>query len=183
MTAKAVAAEWEKSGSWNGEVVVPEPLPEPTQPHRVTVERAVTAFLLELNETAAFATHKKYRLLLIKFKEFSIVRGYVMIDQWEPTDVRDFRTSWAINPQTGARRMAMLKPFFEYCLANEWITRNPARLVKNPRGRDAGEKRAEQKLPFTGEKGRDVQDMVAEALNLLFAKYRKAEIAPRKLHK
>jgi integrase len=72
-----------------------------------------------------------------------------MIDQWEPTDVREFRTSWAINPQTGARRMSMLKPFFEYCVGNEWITRNPARMVKNPRGRDAGEKRAEQKLPFT----------------------------------
>ena len=81
-----------------------------------------------------------------------------MIDQWEPTDVRDFRTSWAINPQTGARRMAMLKPFFEYCVANEWITRNPARLVKNPRGRDAGEKRAEQKLPFTDDELKRMYD-------------------------
>ena len=147
--AKAVAAEWEKAGSWDGEVTVPEPLPEAAQPHRAAIERAVTAFLAELQETAAFATHKKYRLLLTKFKEFSTQRGYVMVDQWEPTDVRDFRTSWAINPQTGARRMAMLKPFFEYCVANEWLSRNPARLVKNPRGRDAGEKRAEQKLPFT----------------------------------
>jgi hypothetical protein len=147
--AKAVAAEFEKSGSLDGEVVLAEPLPQPAQPRRIAVEHAVTAFLRELQETAAFATHKKYRLLLTKFKEFSIQRGYAFIDQWEPTDVRDFRTSWAINPQTGARCMAMLKPFFEYCLANEWITRNPARLVKNPRGRDAGEKRAEQKLPFT----------------------------------
>ena len=101
--AKAVAAVWENSGSWEGEVILPEPLPEPAQPHRVTAERAVTAFLAELNETAAFATHKKYRLLLTKFKEFSIQRSYAFIDQWEPTDVRDFRTSWAINPQTGAQ--------------------------------------------------------------------------------
>src|SRR5580692_9440348 len=97
--AKAVAAEWEKVGSWNGEIELPEPLPEPMQPHRATIERAVPAFLAELQETAAFATHKKYRLLLTSFKGFSIQRGYVMIDQWEPTDVRDFRTSWAINPQ------------------------------------------------------------------------------------
>ena len=33
---------------------------------------------------------------------------------------------------------------------------------------------------MAGEEGRPVDDMVAEALNLLFAKYRKAEIAPRK---
>src|ERR1019366_775990 len=156
--AKSVAAEWEKAGSWDGKVNPPEPLPEPPQPHRVTAERAVTAFLAELNETAAFATHKKYRLLLTKFKEFSIQRSYAFIDQWEPTDVRDFRTSWAINPQTGARRMAMLKPFFEYCVSNEWITRNPARLVKNPRGRDAGEKRAEQKLPFTDDELKRMYD-------------------------
>ena len=147
--AKAIADEWVKAGSWDGETLPPEPLPEPAQARRVTIERAVKAFLDELQETAAFATHKKYRLLLTKLIEFSDKRGYVMIDQWEPTDVREFRTSWAINPQTGARRMSMLKPFFEYCVANEWITRNPARAVKNPRGRDASEKRAEQKLPFT----------------------------------
>jgi len=36
---------------------------------------------------------------------------------------------------------------------------------------------------LAGEQGRDVADMVAEGLNLLFAKYRKPEIAPRKLNK
>jgi hypothetical protein len=36
---------------------------------------------------------------------------------------------------------------------------------------------------MAGEQGRDVGDVVAEALNLVFAKYRKAEIAPRKAKK
>lgn len=36
---------------------------------------------------------------------------------------------------------------------------------------------------LAGEQGRHVDDMVAEALNLLFVKYRKAEIAPRKAMK
>ena len=43
--------------------------------HRVTIERAVKAFLDELQETAAFATHKKYRLLLTKLKAFSEESG------------------------------------------------------------------------------------------------------------
>jgi len=85
--------------------------------------------------------------LLAKLKEFSTARGYIMIGQWEPSDVREFRTSWAINPRTGARRMAMLKPFFEYCVSNEWITRNPARAVQNPKGRDMEQQK--QRLPFT----------------------------------
>ena len=33
---------------------------------------------------------------------------------------------------------------------------------------------------LAGEQGRDVADMVAEALNLLFVRYRKPELAPRK---
>ena len=147
--AKAVAAEWEKAGSWDGEVTAPEPLPQPAQPHRVTIARAVKTFLAELHETLAFATHKKYRLLLKRFVEFSEKRGYVMMDQWEPSDVREFRTSWGVSPQTAGRNMSMVKPFFEYCVANKWLTGNPARMVKNPRGRDASEKRGEQKLPFT----------------------------------
>jgi integrase len=93
---------------------------------------------------------------LTKLKEFSEQRGYIMIDQWEPMDVRDFRTSWAINPRTGARRMAMLKPFFEYCVSNEWIIRNPARAVKNPKGRDID--RAEQRLPFTDDELKRMYD-------------------------
>lgn len=36
---------------------------------------------------------------------------------------------------------------------------------------------------LAGEQGRHVDDMVAEALNLLFARYRKPEIAPRKANK
>jgi hypothetical protein len=36
---------------------------------------------------------------------------------------------------------------------------------------------------LAAEQGRNIEDMVAEALNLLFAKYRKAELAPRKIHK
>jgi integrase len=154
--AKAVVAELDKLGSWNGEVIAPQALPETTAQQRVTVERAVKTFLAELQETIAAGTHKKYRLLLTKLKEFSEQRGYIMIDQWEPMDVRDFRTSWAINPRTGARRMAMLKPFFEYCVSNEWIIRNPARAVKNPKGRDID--RAEQRLPFTDDELKRMYD-------------------------
>lgn len=41
----------------------------------------------------------------------------------------------------------MLKPFFEYCASNQWIMRNPAQAVKNPKGREM--ETAEQRLPFT----------------------------------
>ncbi len=45
--------------------------PSSTARTRITIERAVKAFLDELQETAALATHKKYRLLMTKLNEFS----------------------------------------------------------------------------------------------------------------
>ncbi|HEY2382348.1 MAG TPA: tyrosine-type recombinase/integrase [Terriglobia bacterium] len=156
--AKAVAYEWEKAGSWERDVPVPVIVTETTSDSkRTTIDRAVKTFLDELRESAAFATHKKYRLLLDnKFRAFSEKRGYLMVDQWEPLDVREFRSSWNVSPATAVRNMAMLKPFFEWCLNNEWIGRNPARLVKNPKGRDVT--REEQKLPFTDEELKRMYD-------------------------
>src|SRR5437879_4773813 len=156
--AKIVAAEWEKAGYWDGEIpALPVAVPQASAPTRITIDRAVKAFLDELRESAAWATHKKYRLLLDnKFRKFSEQRGYVMIDQWEPLDVREFRSSWNVAPGTAVRNMAMLKPFFQWCLDNEWITRNPARLVKNPKGRDVA--REEQKLPFADDELKRMYD-------------------------
>jgi hypothetical protein len=79
--ARALLAEWEKARSWEGEVVLPPPACDTDQPKRVSIERATKTFLDELWETAAFATHKKYRLLLNRLVVFSNQRGYVMIDK------------------------------------------------------------------------------------------------------
>jgi integrase/recombinase XerD len=148
--AKTVIAPLEANGSWTGEVTPkPEPIPEKPAPHRKPIDQAATAFQSEFAEHAALATQKKYRLMLNKLKDFSEQRGFVMIDQWGPSDVREFRSSWNVSPQTAPRRMSMVRAFFEYCHANEWMDRNPARLVKNPRSRDASDRRGEQKLPFS----------------------------------
>jgi len=59
--ARAVADALQKAGSWDREIA-PPPQPFPQQsPHRVAVSSATQAFLDELKQTAAFATHKKYR--------------------------------------------------------------------------------------------------------------------------
>ena len=147
--ARAVAAGVEAAGSWGVDIIPrPEPLPE-AGPHRCPIAEATKSFLAELQETAAFATHKKYRLLMARFIKFSEQRGYVMIDQWEPIDVRQFRSTWPVSPQTAVRRMAMMKPFFEYCVSNKWIETNPARAVKNPKGREMANRGNEQKFPFS----------------------------------
>jgi site-specific recombinase XerD len=152
--AKAVVHAWEEAGEWDGATkiephVIHTPAPVPPDNSRVTIERAIQAFSAEFQEHAAANTQKKYRLLLAKLKAFADSRGYVMIDQWTPIDVREMRSAWSVSPQTAAKDLSTVKAFFEFCLANEWLQRNPARFVKNPRGRDAADRRNEQKLPFS----------------------------------
>lgn len=158
--ARAIAAALETAGSWSGEsgataIVPPEAL-RAHAPNRFPIAQATKLFLDELKQSAALATHKKYRLLMARFNRFSEERGYVMIDQWQPLDVRQFRMTWPVSPQTAVRRMAMLKPFFEYCVSNTWIDSNPARAVKNPKTRETHH--SEQKLPFTDD---EIQRMYA----------------------
>ena len=99
----------------------------------MTIERAVEAFLGEHSEISAPNTQKNYRLLLNKLKGYSAQKGYVLIEQWTPIDVREFRASWAVSRITTSKNMTVVKSFFEFALINEWILRNPARLVKDVR--------------------------------------------------
>lgn len=161
--AKAVAAQWENAASWDGQGRADEPLSLPTatiaaDPSRVTVARAISAFTAEFEEYAAQATRKKYKRLLKRLQSFSDAKGYAAVDQWTPLDVREFRSSWPVSPRTAARSMSMVKNFFEFCRANEWTPSNPARMVKNPRGRDTADLRNEQKLPFSDAELRRMYD-------------------------
>lgn len=150
--AKEIVCQWEKAGSWTPEQPAPlPPQPSPVPAGRVTIERATSAYAAEFQEYLAPNTQRKYRFLIGKLKAFSEKRGYVMLEQWGPIDVRELRSSWEVGPQTASKNMSVIKAFFEFCLANEWITRNPARLVKDRRSREATDTRNEQKLPFSDE--------------------------------
>lgn len=167
--AKTIAAIWEKAQRWGGEEdasinVPPVDLPmvvnasPDSTAKAITIERAIQAFTSEFSEYAAPNTQKKYKLILGKLTAFSTCKGYVMLDQWGPIDVPEFRSSWSVSPQTATKNMSTVKTFFEFCLSNEWISRNPARLVRTQRGRDSGDRRGEQKLPFSDQDLRKMYD-------------------------
>ena len=159
--AKDVAAVWEKARSWDAEepglgahltsVAAPAPATSVSAGKSITIERAIQAFKAEFSEYAAPNTQKKYNLILGKLSAFSKNKVYALLDQWGPIDVREFRSSWSVSPQTATKNMSIVKAFFELCLSNEWITRNPARHVRKQRGREAADRRGEQKLPFSDE--------------------------------
>jgi hypothetical protein len=151
--AKAVASAWEAAGRWTGDPGASAPTPPVSAPapesRQTTIERAVGAFLAEHEESSAANTQKKYAIIMKKLKAHSAEKGYVMIDQWGPIDVREFRSSWQVSSATAAKNLSIVKSFFEFALSNEWIARNPARLVKNPRGRASTDARNEERTPFS----------------------------------
>lgn len=142
--ARAVASVWETSG-WDGEVPTTPLLTEP--PAKRTIEEAVSAYLAERAEISAPNTLRKNRFLLNKLKAHSEERGYVRIGQWTPLDVREFRAAWKVSPQTASKNMTIVKSFFEFALSNEWLARNPARRVREVRGKVIDN--AKERTPFS----------------------------------
>jgi site-specific recombinase XerD len=151
--ARATAQQWDTRGGWDTPAAAGavEAVVTSAETSRITVEHAVKGFTAEFGRYAAANTRRTYGFLLKRLEDFSQSHGYVMIDQWRPGDVREFRASWDVSAQTAAKMMSTVRTFFEFCLANEWIQRNPAKLVRNQRARDAGDRRNDQKLPFSDE--------------------------------
>jgi integrase len=140
--AKAAVSAWQSAGRWDGEAVLPPPT-IPQLPARMTVERAISVFVAE--HSGAANTQKKYRYLLGKLKSHSESKGYVLVEQWSPLDVREFRASWKVSPLTASKNLTVIKSFFEFAVSNEWIARNPARLVKEARGQAV----IRERVPFS----------------------------------
>jgi integrase/recombinase XerD len=144
--AKAMAAQFDAAGNWDGKLNAPPPEPIATSvTARMTIERAVSVFLSEHGEMLAPNTLRKYRFILGKLKSHSEAKGYVLIEQWTPMDVREFRAEWQVSAFTASKNMTVVKSFFEFALVNEWINRNPSRLVKNLRG----QAQASERIPFS----------------------------------
>ena len=145
--AKAIAAEWEAAGSWD-RILVAVPQTEPlVRPAKVTIENGIECFLAERSECAAPNTPRKARYLWNALKVHSESRGYVFIEQWATMDVREFRTSWEVAPNTAAKYMEIVKSFFEFSVSNGWIPVSPAKSIRNVKYKST--EGAKERIPFT----------------------------------
>jgi len=147
--AKTTTAKWEGAGSWTGSKASQPPPPETEPPARTSMERATSAFIAEREEVSAPNTLSKNRFVLNGLKSHSASKGYVLVEQWTPMDVRELRTSWSVAPNTSSKYMEIIKSFFDFCVANRWTIENPAKLVKAVRGKSADNEK--ERIPFTDE--------------------------------
>src|SRR5579862_9122915 len=148
--AKAAAKVWDSAGSWDGDPppAAPSPQFEPATPEQVTIDRAVQAFLEEHSQQA-YNTQRKYKFLLEKLRRYSAHKGYVGIKGWTPIDVREFRNGWKVKAKTASNDMTTIRQFFEFALQNEWIERNPARLIKAAPRQTAAETQSAERILFS----------------------------------
>lgn len=149
--AKAVAAEWEKSDSWDGTPAPPQPpaLIEAPVNARIPVSDATTVFLANREGTKiAPATLRKYRTFTKQLLAFAESRGYVMLDQFTSADIDVFYSRWEMGARAKAKRLGTLRAFFRFCMNRKWLDENPVSPdIKPP----IGANRVANKIPYTDE--------------------------------
>jgi integrase len=143
--ARELVAQWT---SWDGiEPIPPAPPSQSASPGRVTIEKAVRDYQANLNVAHARSTIRAYRYQLDDFLKYSQTLGYVYIDQWQPSDLRAFRSSWEVKLSTSTKRMGTLKAFFSFAESNRWIGQKPT--FKDTHTRMEREAENAPRIPFT----------------------------------
>lgn len=161
--ARAYVAALESVGSWDGKAVPPPPVEVPVpapDPPAATAESHSAKARMALAEACQLfrdhrasagleaATLRKYATFTKQISVYAASRGYVMVDQFTPTDIDRFWVTWNLGPRTKGKRLTMLRGFFRFCVHRKWIAESPVSPdIRPPKGanKDAN------KAPFTDE--------------------------------
>jgi len=109
--AKAIAAEWQRAGSWGApggpKATVPASEPAENAPARITVAEALNAYLaIRSGSGMAIATLRKHRTFAKQLTEFAESRGYVLLDQFRSGDIDLFYGSLKMGAERRETRSA-----------------------------------------------------------------------------
>lgn len=173
--AHRVVAALEAARSWDGlepvapasvcvaEAVGPPPahatLAPPGEPPpvakapRLTIARAIEAFLVTKQASVAASTFRKHKTFTQKLRTFADGEGYVMLDQVRPEDVDVFYARSRLGPRAKGKMLEWLRSFFQYAVNRDWLAKSPvSRDLKPPKGAA----RVANKVPFSDEQLADV---------------------------
>src|SRR5262245_24358359 len=153
--ARTVADTWERRS------MIEEPPPSdpaPTQPpsakSRKTIRDASEACLKYYEPGGAAkatqSTWRRYKMVLGRFERFSAQRGYVYLDEWETSDVRDFCAWWKVpSVRTARSNLGGVRSFLEFCKENGWIAVNVSRYRQPHTVAQAIANKRVERSPFT----------------------------------
>ncbi len=112
--------------------------PAETKSRSVTIREAVELFLADQAARGLGAdTTTKYRgLLLKKFCEWSDAEGFKYLHALAPAHLTKFRSTWHSVGNAGStifRKHEMLTTFFDFCITQEYLRKNPMKVLKKPK--------------------------------------------------
>lgn len=119
---------------------------KPLQSERVTVEKALAAFLADCaKRSLGEATLRKYRHFGCQMQAFADQGGLKYLANFSLEKLTDFRASWP-NRNVGAlKKFELLRTLFAFCSKRHWIDDNPAKDLEKPKAV------ARPTLPFSRE--------------------------------
>jgi integrase/recombinase XerD len=99
---------------------------------RTTIAEAVRAFLQdeEARQLAKTTTCQSKTLFEQQLLTWAKTRSLVFLDQLTTARLREFRAAWKNGALTTQRKHHRLNGFFNFCIENEWLTRNPSKRMK-----------------------------------------------------
>lgn len=99
---------------------------------RITIEEAVRDFLKdeEARKLAKTTTCQSKTLFEQQLLPWAKAQALTFLDQLTTARLRDFRASWKNSPLTTQRKHHRLNAFFDFCIENEWLTRNASKKMK-----------------------------------------------------
>jgi integrase len=170
--ARIVADTWERTGSWNGELVpvaaakLEQHQSEGAHP-KITIQFATDAYLSNrAGREIKQSTYKKYKTFVKQLRDFADTKGYVMMEQLQQiTDMDEFYARWKDGVRAKGKKLERLNGFFNFCVKRKWILENPAQHLEPPVG--AGS--AANKTPFTDA---EIQAMYAASRKLGIVKWK-----------
>lgn len=99
---------------------------------RITIEEAVKAFLADeqARKLANTSTCQSKTLLEKQLLEWARCQSLKFLDELTTAKLREFRASWANGALTTQRKHHRLNGFFDFCIENDWLHKNPAKRMK-----------------------------------------------------
>jgi site-specific recombinase XerD len=104
---------------------VADPAATPNDP--ATIQKAVTESLADeqARKVGPESLRKSKSLLDREFVSWCKGRKLQLLKQIGPAELREFRNGWNNSAATTLRKHERMRSFFNFCLSNTWLVKNP----------------------------------------------------------
>jgi integrase/recombinase XerD len=98
----------------------------------ITIVEAVSSFRADedgrcLEKTTVAQSRSLFENQLLNW---AVERGLILLTELTTPELTKFRASWGNGPNTTKRKHERLVGFFNFCIANDWLEKNPAARMK-----------------------------------------------------